>query len=145
MIRSILKEDLHLKPYKLHEWHELLEEDYKKSVDFADFFEGLPKNFLSHLICSDEAYFYLTRQINKQNNRMWLESKPDDKIERPLNDEKVLVWCAISCGRTYGPYFFEESVNQHNYLHMLKNFFWKRHCQLSNPSMYYFQQDRAYL
>ena len=91
-------EDLHLKPYKLHEWHQLLESDYEKRVKFADFFMGLPKNALARLVCCNEAYFYLTRQINSQNDRMWLESKPTDKIERPLHDQKVLVWCAISCG-----------------------------------------------
>lgn len=143
MVQSILKEDLHLKPYKLHEWHQLLEGDYKKRLDFADFFMDLPKNALSRLICCDEAYFYLTRQINSQNDRMWLESKPTDKIERPLQDQKVLVWCAISCGQTYGPYFFEESVNQHNYLEMLKKFFYKKHCQMPNYNKNYFLQDGA--
>lgn len=143
MVQRVLKEDLHLKPYKLHEWHQLLESDYEKRVKFADFFMGLPKNALARLVCCDEAYFYLTRQINSQNDRMWLESKPTDKIERPLHDQKVLVWCAISCGQTYGPYFFEESVNQHNYLKMLKNFFYKRHCQMPNYNLYYFLQDGA--
>ena len=107
MVRRVLKEDLHLKPYKLHEWHELLESDYEKRVKFADFFMGLPKNALTRLVCCDEAYFYLTRQIISQNDRMWLESKPTDKIERLLHDQKVLVWCAISCGQTYGAYLFE--------------------------------------
>lgn len=143
MIQSILKEDLHLKPYKFHEWHKLLDGDYQKRVEFADFFMDLPRNALSLLICCDEAYFYLTRQLNSQNDRLWLESKPSDKIERPLHDQKVLVWCAISCGRTYGPYFFEESVNQDNYLDMLKNFFWKKHCQLPNSHLHYFLQDGA--
>ena len=59
LVRRILKEDLHLKPYKLHEWHQLLEGDYQKRLDFADFFIGLPKNALSLLICCDEAYFIL--------------------------------------------------------------------------------------
>lgn len=142
-VRSILKDDLHLKPYKLHEWHELKEGDYQKRVTFADFFKSLPKNALSFLICCDKAYFYLVPPINSQNDRMWLESKPSDKIERPLHDEKVLVWCAISCGQAYGPYFFQESVNQHNYLEMLRDFFWKRHCQVSNFQKYYFAQDGA--
>ena len=143
MMQSILKEDLLLKPYKLHEWHELQKDEYQKLLDFADFFMKLPKKALSLHICCDEAYFYLTRQISSQNDRMWLESKPTDKIEKPLQDQKVLVWCAISCGQTYGPYFFEESVNQHNYLHMLKNFFWKKHCQMPNYNSSYFMQDGA--
>ena len=57
-VRKILKEDLHLKPYKLHEWHKLEEDDYEKRICFADFFVSLPKNALLYLICCDEAYFF---------------------------------------------------------------------------------------
>jgi hypothetical protein len=142
-VHNILREDLHLKPYKIHEWHKLEEADYQKRINVADFFKGLPKNALSFLICCDEAYFYLTPPVNSQNYRMWLESKPSDKIERPLHDEKVLVWCAISDTHTYGPYFFEESVNQLNYLDMLENFFWQRHCHMPSFQKYYFAQDGA--
>jgi len=143
MVQIILKEDLHLKPYKIHYCHQLLAADYQKRVNFADFFMGLPNNARSLLICCDEAYFYLTRQVNVQNDRLWLESKPTDKIETPLHDQKVLVWCAISCDQTYGPYFFEESVNQANYLDMLKNFFWKKHSKMPNYHLNYFLQDGA--
>jgi len=72
---------------------------------------------------SDEAYFHLTESVNKQNNRMWLKERPVDWIEKPLNDAKVLVWCAISAKKIYGPYFFETTVNQHIYINMLKTFF----------------------
>ena len=107
------------------------------------FLKSIPKNALSFLIFCDEAYFYLVPPINSQNDRMWLESKQSNKVERPLHDEKVLVCCAISCGQAYGPYFFQESVNQHNYLEMLRDFFWKRHCLVSNIQKYYFAQDFA--
>ena len=42
------------------------------------------------LIATDEAYFYLTESINKQNNRMWLNERPEDWIEKPVQDTKVL-------------------------------------------------------
>jgi hypothetical protein len=142
-IHCILKDDLHLKPYKIHDWHLLEPGDYQKRLDFAHFFGGLPKNAASHTLFCDESYFYLTPPVNKQNDRMWLGSKPQDGIERPLHDDKALVWCAISCGQVYGPYFFEETVNQYNYLDMLKNFFWKAHCQAPNFKKYYFVQDGA--
>ena len=61
MVQSILKEDLHLKPYKINEWHQLLEGDYQKRLNFAYFFMNLPKNAITLLICCNEAYFYLTR------------------------------------------------------------------------------------
>ena len=37
-----LKEDLHLKPYKLQECHQLLPPDYHKRVEFAEWILSLP-------------------------------------------------------------------------------------------------------
>lgn len=141
--RDVLKNHLHLKPYKYNDYHELEPEDYPKRVKFASWFLSLPKNSHEWFVFSDEAYFYLTQSINKQNNRMWLESRPIDWIERPLHDKKVLVWCAISAAKIYGPYFFEETVNQHNYLDMLRIFFWPKHLRTESYKNYYFQQDGA--
>ena len=143
LCRDILLKDLGLKPYKYQSAHQLLPLDYEKRVFFAQWWLGLAKSAHKWLIASDEAYFYLTESINKQNNRMWLEERPVDWIEKPLHDEKVLVWCGISCRKIYGPYFFEESVNQHNYLEMLKNFFWLKHYRVESHGKYYFQQDGA--
>ncbi len=143
MTRDILLNDLKLKPYKYNDCHELLDGDDQRRMDFASWLSNLPANAHKWFIFSDESYFYLTESINKQNNRMWLESRPIDWIERPLNDEKVLVWCAISATKIYGPYFFEETVNQYNYLDMLKNFFWPKHLRTKDYKKYYFQQDGA--
>lgn len=143
LIYHILHDDFHLKPYKYQQWHKLEVHDYEKRVKFADWFIRLPQNSKFFFTCSDEAYFYLTLPINKQNNRIWLHEKPFEGIEMPLHDEKILVWCAISAEGIIGPYFFEESVNQHNYLEMLQTFFWRRHVQRPNSSKYYFQQDGA--
>ena len=41
------------------------------------------------LICSDEAYFYLTLSANKQNNCNWCDYRPLEGIERRLHDEKI--------------------------------------------------------
>ena len=121
-VRSILLNDLHLKPYKYQEYQMLNEGDPEKRLNFARWVVSLPEGALLMFICSDEAYFYLCESINKQNNRQWLESKPTDKIERPLHDEKVLLWCAISASKIYGPFYFESSVNRENYLEMLNIF-----------------------
>jgi hypothetical protein len=142
-IFNILHDDLHLKPYKLHNWNKLECHDYERRVKFANWFLGLPKDHKYFFICSDEAYFYLTLPLNRQNNRIWSDSIPFDAIEVPLHDEKVLVWCAFSAEVIYGPYFFESTVKAGNYLEMLKSFFWRRHCQAPNASKYYFQQDGA--
>ena len=89
----------------------------KKGVNFANWFLSLPMDTKYFFTCSDEAYFYLTLPINKQNNRNWCESPPYEGIEIHLHDGKVLVWCAI-----FGAYFFEEPVNQTNYLKLIKTY-----------------------
>ena len=95
------------------------------------------------LFFTNEAYFSLTLPLNHQNNRVWSDSQPWVGIETPLHDKKILVWCAISAERVFGPYYFEESVNQHNYLEMLKNYFWPKVLRTADYKKYHFQQDGA--
>jgi hypothetical protein len=142
-VRVFLKEDLHLKPYKEQEYHQLLPADHDKRVEFANWVLSLPPEALLCFIMSDEAYFYLTPPINKQSDRIWSATKPLESIQRPLQDERVLVWCGMSASKIYGPYFFEDTVNQHNYLYMLQQSFWKQHRRVENYQNYYFQQDGA--
>ena len=94
-------------------------------------------------ICSDQAYFHLHGGHNIQNNRIWSIYQPDEFVKQPLNDEKVIVWCAFSAKCVYGPYFFDENVNGENYLAMLKKYFWPRHTKLENYEKFYSQQDGA--
>ena len=39
--------------------------------------------------------------------------------------------------------FLSESVNQHNYLEILKVWFWPKHLRTDSYKIYYFQQDGA--
>ena len=48
----------------------------------------------------------------------------------------------MSAQRIYGPYYFETSVNQHNYLEMLK-WFYDKYRKVKGYKNYYFQQDGA--
>ena len=96
LCRDILLKDLQLKPYKYQSAHQLLSLDYEKRVIFAQWWLDLEKDAHKWFIATDEAYFYLTESINMQNNRMCLNERPEDWIEKPLHDDaKVLVWCAI--------------------------------------------------
>jgi len=143
LVYHIFHDDLHLKPYKFHLWHKLEDKDHGKRLNFAHWILKLPLSAFDYLICSDEAYFYLTLPVNNQNNRQWSKSQPYIGVEAPLHDQKILVWCAISAKRIFGPYFFENTVNQHNYLEMLKNFFWPKILKTAEYEKYYFQQDSA--
>lgn len=143
LVYHILHDDLHLKPYKFHQWHQLLDPDYEKRVKFATWFLKLPPSAKMYMFCSDEAYFYLTLSLNNQNNRLWSQSQPMQGVEYPLHDQKILVWCAISANRVFGPYYFEETVNKENYLEMLKEFFWPKVLRTAEYEKYHFQQDGA--
>ena len=143
LVYNIYTDDLHLSAYKFHQWHKLEDKDYGKRVEFAKWFIKLPPSALSYIIFSDESYFYLTLPINKKNNRTWSKSQPLIVIEQPLHDQKILVWCAISVNRVFGPFFFDDNVNQLNYQEMLKTYFWPKLLRTAEYEKYHFQQDRA--
>jgi len=142
-IRKVAREDLNLKPYKRRRTFKLYRADYKKRLDFVKFVKSRRLNLEDSFICSDEAYFYLHGGHNIQNDRIWAEFQPNERQEKPLNDEKAMVWCAFSAKKVYGPFFFTENVNGENYLEMLKKFFWPKHAPLQKIQRYYFQQDGA--
>ena len=142
-IRKVLRKDLNMKPYKVRKSFKLLPADFEKRVKFVDYINSRRINLKTSFICSDEAYFYLHGGHNIQNTRIWAQFQPDESHEVPLNDEKVMVWCAFSGNNVYGPYFFDENVNWVNYLQLLKNFFWPKFSKLAEKNKYYFQQDGA--
>ena len=64
-----MKEYLHLKPFKVHEYHVLKPADFAKRVGFVDWLLSFPTEALTMMIVSDEGWFYLTLPINKQHDR----------------------------------------------------------------------------
>ena len=143
LVLTILHDDLHLKAYKFNNCHVIEEADYEKRELFADWFLSLPESTEYNMIFSDEAYFYLSLPINKQNNRYWGDTSQQYAVEVPLHDQKVLVWCAISGSNVFGPYYFNGCVNKTNYQEMLETFFWPKVNRIRDRQKYYFQQDGA--
>jgi len=91
-----------------------------------------------------KPYKYQTwHKLEAHDFAPWADSIPCTGIEVPLFDKKVLVWCGISVNRIFGPFYFEKSVNQQNYLEMLQTFFWPRLLKVPNSQNHYFQQDGA--
>ena len=83
------------------------------------------------------------------NYRVLGTEKPDYWREKPLHDDKVTVWCALSSVGVIGPFFFESegettSVNSTRYLDMLRNeFLPSLRKQRVNMGRVWFQQDGA--
>ena len=139
IVYYIFHDDMHLKPYKFHLSHELDNKYYGKRLNFAHLFIKLLKSTHEYIICSDAAYFYLTLPVNNQNNCKWSKSQLYIGTETPLHDQKILVLCTISANLAFGPYYFEDTVNQHNYLEILKKMFWLKVLRTAEYEKYYFQ------
>ncbi|GFW62693.1 uncharacterized protein TNCV_2624561 [Trichonephila clavipes] len=97
---------------------------------------------------TDEAHFWLSGYVNKQNCRIWSEANPQVYVETSLHPEKLTVWCALWAGGIIGPYFFKNdeghnvTVNGDWYRAMIINFFIP---ELNNHDVQElrFQQDGA--
>ena len=87
-------------------------------------------------ICSDDAYFYLTEPDNKQNNRLWLNTRPTEGIERPLYDKKVYVTCQVEgfIRESYKKYYFQQDgASSHTSFH--EKFMDKNKWPLRSPEL----------
>ena len=61
---------------------------------------------------SDEAWFHLSGHVNSQNTTYLFAEKPHNLHDKPLHDQKMGVWCAVSGNRIVGPIFFDTTVNR---------------------------------
>src|ERR1700729_1872081 len=147
----ILKEDLNLHPYKIVLTQELKPLDHRRRRAFSAWsLEQLETdpNFAKKIIFSDEAPFWLSGYLNKQNCRFWCENNPQQIYEKPLYPLKVTVWCGLWYGGIIGPFFFQNeagdavTVNGERYRQMLRHFLWPNLDALDLEDMW-FQQDGA--
>lgn len=131
-VRTILKNELKLYPYKVQVVQQIYENNIKKRLEFCKTMIQKLENdpqLLNRIWFTDESHFHKDGHCNKQNYRIWGTEKPETFIEKPAHPEYVTVWCAISAQGPIGPYFFEDSngtrvtVDQFTYQDMIENYF----------------------
>ena len=150
-LRRVLKEDLHLYPYKIQIKQKLTEVDIEKRVTmcewFCDTIEANP-DFLDHVWFSDEAHFLLSGHVNNKNNVYWDTAAPEDVIQKLLPSTKCTAWVAISNNGIIGPYWFEDKnerarmVNTERYVEVLSLGITGT-IRRENREEHWFQQDEA--
>jgi hypothetical protein len=98
--------------------------------------------FLPRVIFSDEATLHLSGKVNRHNVRIWGLQNPHTTLEHERDSPKVIMFCAISQTKVYGPSFFDEkTVTGVTYLAMLQNWILP---QINEDSEdFTFQQDGA--
>jgi hypothetical protein len=130
-------------PYKMMIAQELSVTDWESRRTLSeDILQHVPPTAV--LWCSDEAHFYLSGTVNKQNFWYWAENNPRDLHHTPLHSSRATVWCAVSCLGVVGSYFFEEGGETSNrYCKVLENFFRPRLDEFDDSENFWFQQDGA--
>lgn len=131
--RRILRLDLDLHPHKMVLTQELKPDDHRMRREFADWalemLDGDP-DFGQNIIFSDEAHFWLSGYVNKQNCRYWSDQQPQIFEEAQMHPQRLTVWCGLWHGGIIGPYFFRNgegravTVNGERYRTMLTEFLW---------------------
>lgn len=137
-------------PYKMSLQHAQKEADMPKRVEFSTWalneIEGDPE-WISNVLFSDEALFYLNGRVNSQNYRYWADVNPHwMRATKAQNSPRVMVWCGIWNDRVIGPFFFPGNVTGQAYLLMLRDFIenWiDENVPLAASLRLLFQQDGA--
>ena len=146
-LRRTLRHVVGMRTFHYTVVQQLMPDDHLHRLEFCQ----LMKNKLqadptlkNSLCFSDEATFHLNTMVNKHNSIIWGFENPKSIYEIPIKSPGVVVWAAIFHDRIIGPYFFDDrTVNQKNYLEMLKCYFipeLRRTRRLRNTC---FQQDGA--
>lgn len=142
--QKILKENLNLYSYRINVVQELFQRDFPARIEYCQWFLNNlnNNNTLDLTFFTDEAWFYLSGYINKQNMRIWSSENPHEFIQSPLHSQKIGVWLAVSRRRIFGPVFFEGTINAERYRNNLLEPFFQN---LYDDELLhgYFQQDNA--
>lgn len=63
---------------------------------------------MGRLIMSEKAHFHLCGNVNTpQSCCYWAIENPKENFQKPMQSEKVTVWCSVAYFGLIGPYFFE--------------------------------------
>lgn len=120
---KILRKRLKMTPYKLQLVQSLNDNDKVVRKNFCQEMQHCLENddtLFNRLIFSDECTFHISGKVNRHNVRVWGTENPRETVQHIRDSPKVNVFCALSCEKVYGPFFFQEpSVTGRIYLDML--------------------------
>lgn len=145
-LQRIVKSKLKLYPYKVQTFQEITSFDMARRFEFAD---QMLNKILDHSIdlgkiwFSDEAHFWLSGYVNKQNYRFWGKENPRIFSTTSMKPERITVWCALSEVGIIGPVFIRENVTGKVYKRILLNKFIPFAGGMDAVEGHWFMQDGA--
>lgn len=151
-IRGIMKDHLHIKPYKIQKVHALNIKQKKLRLERARELKRLAANEeFPNIVFSDEQIFTIEQFVNKQNNRVWVRERSNKNFDMRLATgshypAQVMVWAAVTADLRSPLVFLEPGVkvNATNYREMVLEAALKPWAQKHFGSRpWTFQQDSA--
>lgn len=107
-VRTILKEDLQLYPYKIRIEPRLTDEQQRKRMKFANWIRHkFKKNQTLKILFSDEKIFDMNGMCNAQNDRVWAINRVEANASGGVKQkskfpQKVMVWLGV-CSEGISP------------------------------------------
>ncbi len=109
-----------MSPYKISLAQELLPADQPIRVQFANWAKT-NEYLMKDVLWSDESYFSLDGMVNRHNCVIWAYNNPHAILTKGLHSPKLCVWVGFTASYALEPFFYDTTVNQHNYAAMLIN------------------------
>ena len=95
-IWTILRKDLHWRPYRFKRVQQLSPANMEARVDFCHWVLAKEEGWERSIIFSDEKFFVLHQAPNSQNDRCWAPHDPQEEVESNIRfDTKVMAWSAL--------------------------------------------------
>jgi hypothetical protein len=145
-LQRILKHDVKLYPYKIQMFQLLTSHHIEKRLAFGRrMLRWLERGKLdpSKIWFSDEAHFWLTGHVNKQNHRFWAKENPHIFQTTVMKPERLTVWCAVSSEGIIGPIVMDGNVTGERYKAMLLDKFLPAAHGLGKVDQWWYMQDGA--
>lgn len=149
-VRRIIKFDLALKPFKKVVAQHLTENHIRQRMlrctSLLDRFST--DEDVDSIIFTDETPFTLQSGLNRQNSRIYAQSKQDINpkellFERKQFNLKLMVWIGISVAGKLPIIFFDEKINAENYIANILRPSIRSVIQMFSGGNWVWQQDGA--
>lgn len=144
-LQRIVKTKIKLFPYKIQVFQELSPFDMQRRLDFSrQMIEMILNRSIEtrRIWFSDEAHFWLTGYVNKQNCRFWAKENPRIFVTTTMKPQRVTAWCAV-CEDGIFLEFIDETVNSERYTRLLEQKFIPFAHGLDAVDGHWFMQDGA--
>lgn len=141
-----IQRKLKLHPYKIQVFQELSDFDMERRLTFAmKMIDMILDSTIKtkRIWFSDEAHFWLTGYVNKQNYRFWANENPRVFETTSMKPQRITVWCAISEKGIIGPVFLDQTINGERYKQMLVKDFIPFAQGMGAVDRFWFMQDGA--